>query len=262
MSALRLAIILIHNNTTVRNNQSYLQIRLLKEALGDRHEATVFEISYQPTSINITKQDFLRRQDLLLDLHKSWDAYRSLTHSIYTQLPANCTNITKACIEIVLTDKHLRAWDRFIDGDYDWNLVMEDDIIFTMETVPSVCKIIDGLDPKDTHLEYFDLGGGFPLHALNVSDLISLQDRGTVKFKRPVTNTLCCYLMNRALGTELKRIITARPQYRLLPADWLLNQCFIDLVKAKVHISCTHFFPSIMIHGSMSGFYNSTIQTK
>jgi hypothetical protein len=259
---IKIAIGLIHHNNVSRVYRSRYQISLIQSAAEGLCEFICFETAYQVPIDSLDENSFLKRESEQSYLSHLWNQYRGLEDR-GSRLPSLPTieNRERAAIEIILTDKHIRAWDQFLETGADWLLLMEDDVVFTDESLPTLLGLFEQFYSVSTPT-YVDLGGGFSISALGIGDLIEKIDGRMFFFKRPVTNTTCCYLMNSTLARILKRKVTENPSYRQLPADWLLSRCFIDLSNDQVAVRCLHFYPPAMIHGSIHGFYTSTLQVE
>jgi hypothetical protein len=257
---MKLAIGLIHNNDKARVSRSISQIETILNHSKQHFECIVLETVYQPPVTLMSEEEFIAREQNQRIISKSWDQYRKLNgvNAFYPRV-ATHSNLTRATIEIFLTDKHIRTWDYCIEHSADWLLVMEDDAIFTHETVTQLIRIITTLcEAKNP--TYVDLAGGFNLQALQAEALIDKNNERVITFIKPITNTTCAYMMNISLAKELRKLIIFKPNYRLIASDWLLNQCFIDLNYNNTNVKCIHFFPPIMIHGSINGMHESTVQ--
>jgi hypothetical protein len=257
---MKLAIGLIHNNDKARVSRSISQIKTILKHSSGYFESILFETVYQPPVTLMSEDAFVERERNQRTISKAWDEYRNLSEvNVFNPREATHSNLTRATIEIYLTDKHIRTWDYCIEHSADWLLVMEDDALFTNETVTQLILIITTLC-EERIPTYVDLAGGFNLQALQVDALIDKNNERIITFKKPITNTTCAYMMNINLAMELKKLITFKPNYRLIASDWLLNKCFIDLTYNNTNVKCIHFFPPIMIHGSMYGMHQSTVQ--
>lgn len=159
-----------------------------------------------------------------------------------------------------LTSKHIRAWESFIDSDSNFLVIMEDDVIFKDNSADRfrelVLECLFSVSTNQKNYIYFDLAGGFDLNKLNLSEFIIKKDQ-VINLLRPTTNTTCSYLISRDLVEKFLNIIYKKPHLRNIAIDWLINLLFLTLKNEK--ITCIHFEPSIFIHGSIDGFYESLI---
>lgn len=165
---------------------------------------------------------------------------------------------SKAFIEIVVTDKHIRAWMKFMESDADYLIIFEDDVIFKKDSIVRIGSLINMLSQKKLNQScYIDLAGGLPRAALMIDQLETVLRNNFRHYKKPVTNTTCSYLMSRPLAAEFITIITKKPWLRLIPIDWLINNFFVMLEKENFEVYCLHADPVISKHGSFSGYYDS-----
>jgi hypothetical protein len=168
-------------------------------------------------------------------------------------------------IQIVLTDKHIRAHGAFLEGDQDLIIVCEDDVVFQGDSLDKLDAVLDVIRdlPKDRYV-YVDLAGGFSVGALQI-DALSTGQHGPHEFiktfEKLVTNTTCCYLMNRALAVRLYSILMQYPELRRLAIGRTINTAahlVPDLVENRGLYALTA--PPVFRHGTLIGAYESAIQ--
>lgn len=194
-----------------------------------------------------------------------WWAAASLARAVLTTYlsPTALKKFARrSAVEMQVTSKHLRAMEQFVESEHQYLLVVESDVV-----LPPFCEkrfvdvVLPLLNTIDSSQEiYLDLAGGLDIDALGIRSLIKTSVTTTsgvrLDFLKPVTNTACAYLINRALCVKFMKLIVARPKLRILQIDWLINELFMSIGDA-VQVACFHFSPPIFCHGSLTGEYVS-----
>lgn len=159
-----------------------------------------------------------------------------------------------SAIELAVTDKHIRAWDRFLDSDADLLICFEDDAIFKESSAAGLSDVLAAIAHlKPQELLYVDLAGGMPVSALRIAALEDRKEGSFTYYKKPVTNTACAYLLNRSTAGLFRSILSKSPNLRLFGIDWLMNALFIELEKQGMKTLCFHADPTVFNHGSTTG---------
>ena len=143
-SSVSVSLALIHNNNPQRN--AYIQPRLaaLRTSLSRKFSATSLEVSFQSEiKSHSTPMAFLR--DVIYQaLDRDWLRYRALKPPL---LPRHVASFLRSswktrrysgwrgwrrssAIEVVVTDKHIRAWAAFLETGADFLICFEDDAVF------------------------------------------------------------------------------------------------------------------------------------
>ena len=270
----KISIILIHNNDQLRIFNSCSTITKIINALESFNFKCNFKtISFQPVILSSSKIVSTFRLYIYLYLDIIWSKYRKLfkypnffkivyylfKSIIKSLIPSkNSSWKRKSSIEVYLTAKHIRAWEDFVDSDSDFLLVCEDDIGHTEHSLSKMCNLMNEIYSFKEPL-YIDIAGGLPIEALKVKNLISEVINDKIIFSRPVTNTACCYLINKSFIKIALTLIIERPYLRYIGADWLINYLFIEMCNKGVSVYCEHYFPPILSHGTFMGHYKSSI---
>lgn len=159
-----------------------------------------------------------------------------------------------SAIELAVTDKHIRAWDRFLDSDADLLICLEDDAIFKESSAAGLSDVLAAIAHlKPQELLYVDLAGGMPVSALRIAALEDRKEGSFTYYKKPVTNTACAYLLNRSTAGLFRSILSKSPNLRLFGIDWLMNALFIELEKQGMKTLCFHADPTVFNDGSTTG---------
>lgn len=265
----------IHNNNVQRN--AYLCPQLEKMAGAFRGAITVerTEASFQPEiKAHSIAMAFLR--DIMYQrLDREWHQYRQLKprtlvrdivaflkgsfiKSVVERESTGASWKRNSSIEVMVTEKHVRAWGRFLDSRADFLICFEDDAVFTSDSVQRVKDLLGVLSRRnlDTRV-YVDLAGGLKLDELKIDNLETDSDGAFRFYSKPVTNTACVYLMSRQLVVAFHSILTRRPWLRLIGIDWMMNSLFIQMANDGMESICMHAAPTIFKHGTTTGEYVS-----
>lgn len=169
--------------------------------------------------------------------------------------------------EILLTDKHIYLWRSFLESGSSLLCVMEDDA-FVLDSKSIIsnrwsefCDYIisfHGLEILglcERENVYIDCAGGFKMADLEISAIwlnnLTNIPRGIISFKKLFSNTTCMYMLSRPLALVMYEIVSKNPLFRLLPADWLINKCAIEIFNQGIKTLCYHFNPPLLQHGSI-----------
>lgn len=266
----------IHNNYAPRNRYLFPNLTTLKVYLDKKFRVEEVAISEQPKIVpHNTAFAFFRRL-MLEKLHRDWSRYRKIAPpnsliSIYSfircyanQYLYNNTLVLiwnrKSFIETILTDKHIRAWNAFIETGCEYLVCFEDDAIFEDKSKQKLSALIDILVEKypNQHV-YVDLAGGCDFNPSSIDQLRLFEKNGFVHYSKGLTNTSCVYLLSRSLVLEFLNEIVRRPDLRLIGVDWMMNKLFMRLSDSDFNCTCMHAKPPIFKHGSLTGFYETLI---
>lgn len=163
-----------------------------------------------------------------------------------------------SAIEVMVTEKHIRAWGMFLDSGADFLICFEDDTVFKDDSVYRIKDLLGLLTQrKNDDRIYVDLAGGCKLDELRIDNLELSQDASFKFYSKPVTNTACAYLMGRQLVVDFHSILTRRPWLRLIGIDWMMNSLFIQMENDGMESFCMHTAPTIFKHGTTTGEYVS-----
>lgn len=266
---------LIHNNDAHRYGYIRPALEQLCVRLSQSFTTTIIEISIQPEIRPHSTLMTLLRDVMYKGLAREWSRYRLLKVRL---LPLDALNFLvssfkkyilsrggrsvlegwkrNSFVETVVTDKHIRAWSRFLESGADFMICFEDDAVLRDDSSQRVNELLDNLSRKSSHsLIYVDLAGGCERGALKIDNLETGIDASFRFYSKPVTNTACSYLMSRPLVTIFIEMVIRRPWLRLIGVDWLMNKLFILAANDGVECACMHAFPTIFKHGSVTGEY-------
>ena len=166
-------------------------------------------------------------------------------------------------IEQILRDKHVLAWKNFLARKENWLLVVEDDAIVTQEAGSTFQKVLmtDWIKQLRTTYLYLDLAGGYPMReVVKPTDRLEAWDgRDLWVSNKPSSSTTCTYLVTRDLVEKwVKRFERGGKRVKSLPVDHLINVLSKGDDNKGISYSI-HWEPPVLIHGSMSGSFETSI---
>lgn len=266
---------LIHNNNVCRNSYIRPQLTKLSVAMSD-FDVKMVEISFQGVVEPHSYLMALARDLIYFNLSRKWHFYRLLScfsfllkFIYFLKCSVNkyivCGKalkswMRKSAIEVAVTEKHTHAWSNFLNTSADWFICFEDDAIFKDDSIHNLEIILKKIEDIQKPI-YIDLAGGLNLEELKVDNLLNYKDDFFRYYKKPVTNTACVYMMNRALAYKFHALLTTKPWLRLIGIDWLINNLFIfiesETSNHSSEIYCIHAEPTIFKHGTTTGDYTS-----
>ena len=266
---------LIHNNNVLRNAYIRPHLKKLLGGMEPHIVAEKIEVSFQPEiRPHSTAMAFMR--DLMYrKLNREWHRYRllrprALLRDVVVFLKESYIKYVvererigdpwkeSSAIEVMVTEKHLRAWGRFLDTDADFLICFEDDAVFKDDSVQKLNNLLNTLaEDYPNRSCYIDMRGGCQLNDLVIDRLEENQDESYRYYSKAVTNTACAYLMSRQLVATFHVILTRRPWLRLIGIDWMMNSLFIRMANKGVECFCMHADPTIVKHGTTTGEYVS-----
>jgi hypothetical protein len=270
-------IALIHNNNAKRNTYIRPLLEKLQTVLSEQFKIKLIEISYQPKIKSHTRSMLFLRDIMYQKLNRDWVRYRLLKPPFLLRHIASffksalktkryvqgSNSLQESAMEMVITNKHIRAWELFLDMGSDYFICFEDDVIFKDDSIQRVRDLLDFISRNNENKPtYIDLAGGYHSEDLKMDKLVSHQNNFFKHYNKPVTNTSCSYLLSRSLADHFVDLLLRRPWLRLMISDWMINSLFILLVKSRVHCDCIHLEPTIFKHGSLTGKYVSMFWTR
>ena len=262
---------LIHNNEKSRLDKIRPSIASLVKKLSNDFEVVSEEINHQPEIKPVARGLGFFRDITYWKLYREWAKYREVRkpflpfHFIKLVIKSIrkyssqkiSKNWLKTCsIEMAVSDKHLRAISNAIENDSDYLLVFEDDVIFRENSILNFYKFFTKLNFSNQGL-YVDLAGGLDISSLGINKLEIKKDKFFRYYKLPVTNTACCYLINKKQLVTFNNFLTNNPLLRYVGIDWLFNKLFILQRLAGINADCIHSDPSIFKHGSFTGEFEA-----
>ena len=246
--------------------------RQLIDNLGDlTHQ--VIEVSEQEpfkTEVNVTSLREWRRAQSKLE--GRWAHYRErpandlartlgrALFDINIKLSATARNNAWHVrqVEQAVTSKHIAAWRAFHAADDEELLVLESDAVETKNTHATIEDLLE--HPAEAP-RYVNLAGGLDPDAIHISHLqepAKAHNEHVRRYRKPVTNTSCAYLINRPFVELALQHLENSPEDDRLGIDWLFNSIFLYQAEANnTPIECWHAEPPVIVHGSLAGVTKS-----
>ena len=246
--------------------------RQLTDNLGDLTHQVIEVSEQQPfeTEVNVTTLRGWRRAQS--ELEGRWAHYRERPASnlaralgralfdINIKLSASARNNAWHVrqVEQAVTAKHIAAWGAFHTSNDQELLVLESDAVETDHTHGTLEDLLE--HPADAP-RYVNLAGGLDTGAIGITHLqdhTSAHNEHIRRYRKPVTNTSCAYLINRPFVELALQHLENSPEDAQLGIDWLFNSIFLDSAKVNsATIACWHAEPPVIVHGSLAGVTKS-----
>jgi len=283
-----LNIAIIHNYDKKRLLYLYPKLQELKNSLNGVINVNVEEYGFQSTAQGFRRQNFFKlvysqfgESFRYFVANRKWERYKKngnsmlflsfLRQIIYFFVPIKSfnerlkRNFIKSEKNKAIFEKHLRAWTDFLEtkDSQQFLLVLEDDVIFTGNSYLKFCELFDDFLENNSLAElpiFIDLAGGLELEKLKISNLIDCQSEFNILFLKPVTNTACAYILNYRTAEIFYNTISAEPRLKNFGPDWAMNMIFVKSENLFSPSLCKHYQPSVFIHGSFAGDYESSVQ--
>lgn len=267
---MKLCLGLIHNYDAERYNWIRPELDKLKDALSGSWDVEIFEIAKQPKIVRHSIPMAIFSMCLYWKINREWMRYRLLKprniffdtaalirHLVLTYIYRN-TEIERSVIYAFISDKHIRAWNELLEREGDFLICFEDDAVFTAESISSLQRLLNPLRQERNKPIYLDFAGGCSPEELKIDKLETRSDKFRKFYRKPVTNTVCSYLISQKTAKIFLQNLLRYPWLRLLAGDWLINKLFI-MTASRNKYYCYHTHPHIFRHGSTTGFFKSLI---
>lgn len=190
------------------------RIDALVELLKEENKVDFFEINYQPHLLKMGFNLGIIRDLMYWKLNRNWFRYCEIKNNfiffsftrvvlssikkLFLNKDAQKRWLDKGSIEMFLTNKHVLAIFNAQKNNADYLLVFEDDAVFKDDSLFRVGELLrEGLKSNLDKPLYIDLAGGSNISNLKLDKLELYHDNNFRHYKRSVTNTTCCYLINK-----------------------------------------------------------------
>lgn len=274
---MKLMVALVHNNNEQRNAYVGPKFVELGSELSKHFEVTRIKVSYQSQLIPHGIRLSLYREFIYYRLMNEFYLSHSLggrhalkeaigfVRHIVRRYFLNAGNELaswqrKSAIEMVLTDKHISVWRRFLDSKCDLLLCCEDDVMIDEKGMGDLTSLLlqRGLG-VNSNAEFFDLAGGCNLGGLGLRSTQKMPSQKLNAYSPGLSNTSCSYLLTRSMAQLFYAELEKNVMLRLIGADWLMNKLFMLLSNSKSQYECFHAEPPYFTHGTVSGAYSTSI---
>lgn len=261
---LKICLALIHNQDTQRLSYIRPKLKILSKELSSKFEVEIFEVFQQPQIKSMAKYLNLTVRYIYWRINREFEDYKkNKSRNIIFDFLILIARFflsrqdQRYVIEAYIADKHIRAWSHFLERNSQFLICFEDDVIFKRDSISRIKKLLlnTKIDSRNKLL-YIDLAGGNNMEIMNAKMIEQKRDSLGIHFKKPITNTACCYLINKNTGRIFIEKVFKNPWLRLICADWMMNKVFISSVNKEKYF-CLHTYPSIFSHGSITGNYSS-----
>ncbi len=166
----------------------------------------------------------------------------------------------KFIIERILIDKHVFSWTVLANGNSDFGIVLEDDVLLRAESLKGQEYYKEAFAKLTLDLEnfdYIDLAGGYVFDSEEISRFpvdFSGHTSGW-HFSGIWTNTTCAYLISKRAAREAVELLHEQPHLRDLGVGFVLNLLSESTTKFAT------LWPEILPfqHGTFIGKFKSTI---
>jgi len=156
--------------------------------------------------------------------------------------------------ELYLTNKHIRAWEMFMESGADYGIFLEDDAVPNLHSLPRFQDFFSALEANRTQeKEGVFLILSYGLEPLEQGEIFERKNEEFIFYKRPVTLGSVAYVMDRKMMAKVLKIVYRNPEYRKIPADWLLNQILMDLKPKNGTYLCFLAQPAVFDHALYPG---------
>lgn len=269
----KISIALIHNNNIQRYSYLLPRLKQLQKVLSNYYAVHLFEISSQPDIAPLSFLFAIYREFLYWWLSRQWKKYcltkpwpfysdvirplkNILKNYIFTTSKERCRLLKHGRIEMIVTAKHICAWKKFVEREDNFLICFEDDAVFKDDSTHKTVALIESLSRETVADQgiYIDLAGGCTFEALQVNQIECNRDAGFRYFVKPITNTACCYIINKKVAEVFLSEMNQSPGSKMIGIDWLINQLFM---KSEPYMKyfCKHAYPHLFDHGSVTGQY-------
>ena len=268
---INILLVLIHNNDQQR--LAYIKPKLRELCLllkVEGYNAFIYEPDYRPEKAPSDVSTTLRQQHLYQNLGKEWRKYRRVQNGnpiskyldLVNEFSISNQRRLRTTRDMIVARNHYLGWRQGVKSGADFVITFEDDVLFKEDSHSRISGLIR--QANNGHwCFYADLAGGLEERDLQIRNLLSeakgsFMCKGYKHYKKPVTNTACCYLINKQLSQEFVRIYGEnKDELKLLGADWLMNALFLKINFTVNPCYCVHADPTVFVHGSMAGAYQA-----
>lgn len=269
---MKITLTLIHNNDKKRISNIQPYIEKLLNLLSDKHKTNYYEVSFQPEIKPINLLSSIKRDLLYWKLGRSWEKYRKIKNKnifssirilifklfkIYLNKKNRLNHLRSGNIEMIVTNKHIQAFQIALQEETDYLIIFEDDAVFKEDSIKKIYNLVNKLGGGKKELTYIDLAGGCKLDDLKINKLESKKDKYFRYYDKPVTNTACSYIISHNLLKHFNQLLISKPMLRYIGIDWMMNKLFIEIDKEKKYIDCRHSDPTFLNHGSVTGDFKA-----
>ena len=263
-----LGVILIHNGDASRIETASAAISQFTEAAGGKVDVISGEESEQRPIVDApTTQKLLawylsvtgdhRWGDYLSppsSLAERWRRFRLSAKYSRKQLKRMLRRGKRVSVARAVSAKNIRAWKRMLTENWDFLLVLEDDVVLADNAHNEITAVVDALSSTaPSELLFASVAKALSLEDIGGSSLVSGQTEALTWFSKPVSNTAAAYILSRGLAEAFLKEVTHHRVLAANPADWILNHLFMRFYRRGVVIRSFHTKQGIFVNRSILG---------
>ena len=151
--------------------------------------------------------------------------------------------------ELNLTGKHIFLWQDFLESDFDYLIVFEDDATSNLTSELSIVDVFLYISTFENQPIFVNL-----IHQFNLrnQEIISEYEKpnATFYFTKVFANTTGAYIINRQMACYLFEAILVEPNLRVMGADWLIGLLARKIPTGSKFI-CLNIEPTIYYNQSL-----------
>lgn len=266
----KIVISLIHNNNEDRLAYIRPKIKSLMFELQNIVDVEYYEFFGDKYIGDINFISSIKRDWFYLKLNRDWNDYKKSKNRLLvfdffififkTFLRYFVKNKREKYlkffkVECYITKNHILSLLNAQGQSADYLLVFEDDAIFKPDSINKLVDLINNNKRNNDNIPlYVDLAGGNNLDEIKVKRLEYKRDSFFRYYKKPITDTVCCYLINKKQIDIFCRFLDKFPKLSYIGIDWMFNKIFIMEERDNIKTLCFHSDPSFFEHGSFSKY--------
>jgi hypothetical protein len=234
--------------------------QLLEENGFETHTRVVsFQNNNPLIDFNYKKHDKIRRENGRLLINKFFSMSNS---TIFTRIKkslgynsnGNQDNSRRrgsdyAWKQLNLTGKHIFLWQDFLESDFDYLIVFEDDATSNQTPELSIATVFRYISTFEPQPIFVNLIHQFNLRNQEIgSEYEKLNS--LFYFTKVFANTTGAYIINRQMAYYLFEAILVEPNLRVMGADWLIG-LLARKIPADSKFICLNVEPTLYYNQSL-----------
>jgi len=263
----RITFALIHNFEMER--LAYL--RPILDLISKNFEAKFIEVHEQRMPVKNDIQFKIRKiRNLLIECRWSYAnsstrglrlglrLARGIISAVLTKLSLD--NKIKFCIEDMVSRKHLKVLEKFVESDSEFLVVFESDTV--VSNLESLHKTLSYIFSSAEQIDFFMISWPYSIKDLLLTEKYTQIERapGIHSIDLFTTNTLSAYAISQNLASEILAWFNSSMRDLAPPIDWAFNQVFFELNRSNLLPPRTLFAnPESATNGSLARIYPSGI---
>ncbi len=263
-----LGVVLIHNSDEERIDTASRAIKQFSEAVRTAVKVISTEESKQDPIVAAPLPQKLLAWYLSVNGDHRWGNYLSQAGSLgerwrrlrvsikyaKKQLKRMLRRGKRVSVARAVSAKNIRAWKRAIIEDWDYLLVLEDDVVLADNStaeIKAVSEVLSSTSPGD--LVFASVAKAFSVEDIGATGLVINNTDTLTWFRKPVSNTAAAYILSRGLAEAFVKEVTRHRVLAANPADWILNHLFMRFHRRGVDIASFHTKEGIFVNRSILG---------